>query len=831
MNAANSKILIIGSGPSSIGNENESDAASFQIITQLIKHHVTPFVIDDNAFSVTLSLLDKSQVFINKITIHNVIQAIKKARPDSILPTLGGKRAVKITQFLLARGVLTKYHVKIVGISDEALKLVSNPLRFGEVVHDCNEPTITSTIVSSFQDAELIADKIGYPVMIKSLSPRYRIRRRICKDPEKLRVNLKKYLNDSEINKCIIEPDITGYQEFSMIGVRDDQGTRMIINSIEDIDAFGIHPGDSLTITPIQTLTDPQYQRLRNATLKIMDTLDINGFCGVQFAFNRSGNYYFITKVVPYYTRAVALSCKASEYPLLEVYTDFLMGQNFSTLKLSNEYDPKTKCLEPSLDHVLVKIPLWQFKDIKTSDQHLGSLMQSVGSSIGVGRTIEEALLKALRSSQFSPKDVLPNRRNMSDDELIDQLIHPQASRILVLIEALRRHYPVHDLAELTKIQPFYFYKLKRLLAVEKNILNKPGNIDTIKRAHESGFGDGMLAETWNQSLAQIRDADQKGETRPTYKQIEPSAGEFIQHTRTYYSSYEHENESAQLSDRSALVIGRGGNQLGPNTSADYYTAETLIQMHKLGFKTIIINNNPNAVSLIPRISDKQYIEPVQLGNITDIIHLEKPQLIVVPGNRHFLLRQLTRRFPDQAIILPPDQKTGVTIPKRASVGLDFFVSTHQQQLITPMKLISRFHSELKYVNEIKPFQINDDKLLHTLKHQAIHVINQSNWKGLVQVLFKTGPNGYSLVGIRPLRTTETVFLNQISNVNWIRALIQLYTHQLTPAQFVSIFKRLKVLPAKMTDTFPFKQLSVVKPHLKPKFNNNHAVGARLTLL
>ena len=824
MRTARSKILIIGSGPSAIGNENESDGAAFQIITQLMKHHVRPLVIDNNAFSVTLSLLPFRDVFIQAITLSHVAEVIKRVRPDAILPTLGGKRAIYITRTLLTSGFLNRFHARIIGITKSALKLVSNPLRFGRLVQSCHEPLIPSTIAKSFPEAKLIASRISFPVIIKSLSPRYELRRKICKTVDKLQDSLLRYLRNSKVHQCIVEPDITGYQEFSMLGIRDDHGTRMIVNGLEDIDAFGIHPGDSITVSPIQTLTDPQYERLRNATLKIMNRLRINGFCGVQFAFNRAANYYFVTKVVPYFTRSVALASQASGYPLLQIYADFLLGQNFSTLRLSRDYAPDTKWLEPSLDHVLVKIPLWQFKDLHHSDRHLSSLMQSVGSSVGIGRTVEEAMLKALRSSQFSPRDVLPNRRLMTNDQLIDQLIHPQSSRILVLIEALRRHYPIADLAEMTKIQPFYFYKLIRLLAIEKTILERPDSVESIRKAHNNGFGDGMLAETWSEPLDRIQEVAQRIHSRPTYKQVEPSAGELKQSVRTYYSSYERENESQSLSNRSALVIGRGGNQLGPNTSADYYTAETLIQLHKRGFKTVIINNNPNAVSLIPRLSDKQYIEPVQLGNIINVIKLEKPRLIVVPGNRHFLLRELVRRYPKQTVILPPDQKTGVSIPQRADLGLDFFVTSRRDRLITPVRLISSHRFELKYVNRLTTCCRLSPRLIKQLRQRAVGLINQSNWKGLVQVLFK----GRSRVGIGPLRTTETVFLNQISNVNWIRILLQLYTHQLTEEKLNRDFQQLTVKSATMQDEFPFKQLQT-SPRLQ-NLNNNHTVGAKLKL-
>ena len=569
MRSDNRKMLIIGSGPSAIGNENESDGAAFQIINQMI-HQFDPIIIDDNAFSVTLTELPTDKVIVKSITYDHIYQIIREVRPNFILPILGGARAIFITQQLFERGVLSRYQVKVLGISIPALQTFAQPLRFDQIVQRCHENSVPSRIVTSIGEARQVASQLGWPVIIKALVPQYRIRRRLCKNLPKLIDNVKYYLTISKIHQCILEPNITGYQEFSMIGMQDHNGIPIIISGLENMDAVGINPGDSIVVAPIQTLTNPEYQKLRVATCRLMKMMKIDGFCVVRFAFSRAQQALFVTKIIPYFTREVALAIKASGYPLLQVMADFLGGESLTDLKLSHDFDPRTKLLEPSLDHVLVKMPLWPFEDIQDTDQHLGSLMQSVGAAIGIGRTVEEAMLKALRSSQFSPRDVLPNLHQLDNDHLIDQLVHPQASRVLVLIEALRRHYPISDLSELTKIQPFYFYKFKRLLKIEHRIVTHPDSLLAIKSAHNNGFGDGMLAETWQVPLSDINQKAKQVGTVPTYKQIEPSAGELSQRVQVFYSSYEKENESRQLSNHSVLIIGRGGNQLGPNTSADY---------------------------------------------------------------------------------------------------------------------------------------------------------------------------------------------------------------------------------------------------------------------
>ncbi|KPN79630.1 Carbamoyl-phosphate synthase large subunit [Apilactobacillus kunkeei] len=818
------KVLILGGGPSKIGSETELDAAAFQMMTALKKNGVQVLVIDNNPFSLTLSEVQPANVFIKEINLKNVLDVIKKESPDAIIPIAGGLRAIHVTQELLNQGILSDLGVRVLGISKESLKVINNPDKMKIAINSIDEPAVPSKIVRSESEAFEVVREIGFPVNIKKVNHKESTERIICNNAEELSDMLEDEFEDDSV--CIIEKSIVGYKQIETVAVRDQTNTKILISGLENIDAVGVHSGDSIVISPVQTLNDIEYQSLRTATFKMMDLLNIVGLCHIQFALDPDdGSNYYITKINPMINSSSALAARSTGYPLVYVCTNLLLGNSLPEIQLHANYHRLTPIMEPTLDHVVIKMPVWPFDNVPEANQHLNTTMKSVGSTIGVGRTVEEAMLKALRSSQFSPRDVLPSMYEISNDELISQLIHPKSDRLLVLIEALRRGYQVDELEELTKINQFYFYKLKELLDVEELIIKEPMKLSTIEVAHDHGFGDGMMAETWHQPIEKVRELYHAAGEYPTYKAIEPSAGEFDQNIRSFYSSYEIENESTQESEKTALVIGRGGNKLGPNTGADYYTAEMLIQLHRIGYKTIVMNNNPNALSLSPQISDKQYIEPIQLGAILNIIELEKPVRVFIPGNRHFLLKQLKKYTDLNVQVLPPDQETGVVLPKDVTYALNFFVTKDESYFISTEKLISNNKSDLDYVTAYEtPYVLDDEALQRDINESKEH-IQSSNWIGLVQILFNQNKKGESeYVGIRPLRLTETIFLSRATGINWVRALVRFYTKRLNINELMKNMPDMSNRVTHMQATFPFKQLNVKVDHA----NSSQEVGAKI---
>lgn len=823
------KVLLLGGGPSNIGHENELDAASFERLMALKKMGKQVIYIDDNPYSITSEELQPASVYVLPVTYKNVVDVISKEKPDAIMITTSGLNGIQIGWQLLENGVLDDNNMQLLGLKASSLKKVIDNGQLRTLLTQINERVIASKIVANEEEAfEFVRDN-SFPVIVKPISSNLDTNRFICNNTEELESALEYSFKNNLINLCLIEQSIVGYKEIELVGIRDRQGNKVLVSGLENMDPIGIHSGDSIIFAPTQTLLDDEFQSLRTATFKIMDALSIAGTCHIQFALNPQTKSYYVTKVRPFFTQNTALAIKASGYPA-EYIAGFLeLGCLLTEVRLPSQYHNHQylPIMEPTLDHVVVKIPLWPFRDVQDVDQHLNTLMKSIGATVGIGRTVEEALIKAMHSSQFSPRDILPSVSNLDEDELINQLIHPLASRILILMEALRRGFSISELSELTKIDEFYFYKLNQLLKVQKYVVDYPLTLKSVELGHRYGFGDGMLAELWNVDISTIK--QMQGQSKITYKEVEPSAGEFCNTTNAYYASYEIENESQPFENKRVLVIGRGGNQLGPNTASDYYTTQLLIQLHRSGFKTIIMNTNPNAVSLVPRVSDKQYIEPIQLGNILNIIELEQPEMVFLPGNRHYLAKELAKFANIKVVVLPPDQKVAVHSGDSATVGIDLFIDQKGIIPITSTSFVFEEQSTKKIKNIVNLQQPmdnwrNKEKLLF---QKAIAAVSGSNWHGLVQVLFDDGDGKFTVTGIRPVRITETALLNKTTGINWIAVLVKQYLgtldyHKLQQlVQPISKHQRMAYLNAK----FPFKKLQ--SDHLTG--NSSQEIGATIS--
>ncbi|WP_283678724.1 ATP-grasp domain-containing protein [Lentilactobacillus sp. Marseille-Q4993] len=807
------KILIIGSGSSNIGNENEYDAACFETIAAIRKTGAKIVYIDNNPFSVSAEEVQAANVYSLEVNFANVVSVIEKEHPDAVMPTIGGLKAIQIAWQLYESEVLEEQQISLLGIGPQELTKIIDNQKLRDSLTEIGEKTIASVIIANEEEAMDFVREVGFPVIVKPISSSHDTSRFICNNPDELDDAIEASLKRTYINRCSIEQSIVGYKEIEMVGVRDSLGNKMLVSGLEDMDPIGIHSGDSIIFAPTQTLLNKEYQALRTSTFSIMDSLGIKGTCHIQFALNSQTSSYFVTKVSPFFTRNTNLAAKSTGYPISYISTFLEMGYSLTEIKLPSKYSKYTAYMEPTSDHVLVKVPIWPFEDIPDIDQHLNTVMKAVGSTIGVGRTVEEAILKALHSSQLSPRDILPSTSKVDEDELINQLIHPLASRILILMEALRRGFSIDELSELTKIDKFYFYKLNQLLRGQKYVADHPRTLKAVDVAHKYGFGDGMLAEMWNLSINDVRAIGSESANQVTFKMVEPSAGELNDSTDTFYSSYEMENESESYStdDKVALVIGRGGNQLGPNTAADYYTAKILLTLKKTGYRTIIMNTNPNAISLSPQLSDKKYIEPIQLGNILNIIDLEHPNVVFLPGNRHFLSTEL-KKFTDlNIVLLPPDQKIAKYNDNQATNAIDVFIDGTTVTPITTIEFSNAKDSnnkQLKYLYNLSEPMLHWETDTEILVDTVTQIINTDYWQGLVQIMFNRQVDGYEFVGIRPVTITETAFLTKTTGVDWVATLVKKYLGKLDKTQIqeqLTSFNHKR--RSTMTSVFPFSQL------------------------
>ncbi|GEO65661.1 carbamoyl phosphate synthase [Levilactobacillus spicheri] len=807
------KVLIIGSGPTEIGHETELDSATVQILTGFKKHGVRTLVIDNNPFSVALEEIQPTNMYIQAVTTANVRHILEKDQPDALLATLGGLQGIRIAQELLENGDLGRYGVRLLGMPATTLRQINNPAALNATLKDIHEPVIEAQVVQTADEALGLVEAIGFPLIVKPVAPRVDTNRTICENVDEMLTALNQGFQQSRFDQCTLERSVVGYKEIEMVALRDVADTEILIGGLEDVDPIGIHSGDSIAVTPPQTLTDREYQDLRDATFRMASELGIVGVLHVNFALNPANQHFYVTKVAPYFTRGVTLAARTVGYPISLVTGALLLGQRLVDVKLPSAFTKQTAIMEPTNDHVSVRIPLWPFQEVPDADQHLNTVMKAVGSTIGIGRSVEEAMLKSVRSSQFSPRDVLPSVSQLTDGEMISQLIHPLANRILVLIEALRRGYSPEELSELTKIDPFYFVKLQHLLTIEREIMDNPRDVDTLRRARYYGFGDGMIARIWQTDTATIRQLSAQAQIQPTYKMIEPTAGEFPEDLSGYYSTFEYENESQPLGDRTALVLGRGGNQLGPNSAAEYFTTEMLKQLKRAGYHTILMNTNPNAIGVAPEFSDKQYVDPIQLGDVLNVIHVEHPDIVIVPGNRHYLTREL-KKLPLNLHVLPPDQETGEPAPKEATIGVSLFVHRQQKIAVGVMDMIAPgMNKALSQVTAFRmPAELPKAKRVN-LVELAKQAVSERQVTGMVQVLFapKGDTKQLEVVGVRPTRLTEMAFLSKVTGINWVRMLTRQHIGTLDDAELAKISVDINsTRVALMNAAFPFRQLHVL---------------------
>lgn len=644
MNNQLSKVLIIGAGHNDIGREGQHDAAVTQIGSAIRKLGIAVILVDNNPFSVAAENNFADKVYIEPLTVGSITKIIQTEQPDGLIPSLGGIRAVNLIQGLIRNNVLKNNQVRLLQWDAQMIDLVVNPALMSNRLKDWSQPVIASQVVANQAEADQVVRSVGFPVIVKSVAPRIEASRQLCEDEDDFQRALAKGFKLSATKQCIVEQSIVGYKEIEFVGVRDHKGTALLVAGMENFDPVGIHSADSIIFAPTQTITDQEYQQFRSATLKIMQALHIVGSCHVQFALDPMTQNYYVIKVTPYFDRAMALAARTTGYPLATIVANLLANLSLAEVKLPVAYRKQTALIEPVLDHIVCRIPIWPFNVLKKVSHQLDTVMESTGSVIGIGRSTEEALLKGLRATDESRYHVIANQpQRYSEGELIQRLIHPQAGRMLVLLEALNRGYQIDELAELTKIDAFYFYKLSHIIAIEKALRDHPFDVHALGRAKYFGFTDEDAAAAWQATPAEVAHFAIENEIQATYKEVEPTAGEFTEQTNTYYSTYEFDNESSQLTGRRAVVIGTGANRIGTNHANDYLVSQLLFYLKKADYQTILINANPNSVAMTPQLAVKRYIEPKQVSDILNVLTLEQPEVIFTTYHDYRLGQQLTK--------------------------------------------------------------------------------------------------------------------------------------------------------------------------------------------
>lgn len=762
-------ILIIGAGPNNIQHGDEVDSATYQVATYLRRAGVTTILADNNPFSYSLndsSVIDHSSI--GPLTVNHLIELIEKYQPRAILPTLGNRQAFLLTQELLEKGILRKKEIELLGVPEATVRQVNNPVLLERTLRQMGAPMKKIVTVNNYPDALEEAQRLGYPVIIRSVLPKITSTRQIVHDQSELAAAVSKCLSQSRAEQVYVQQSLGGYKEIEVVVQRDQSGTMMMLGMVEDMDPIGIHAGDSIAFNPAQTLLDRQIQDMRDTAFAITRKLRIIGVNHVQFALDPVNDNFYVIKSSPYFDRMVSFVAQSTGYPVAMVSSQLYLGKTLREIDLGPRFAKHAALIEPAMDHIAARVPVWGFSPEQAQKQLLGTEKKSVGTVFGIGRSPAEALFKAIESRYHEPTDFhIQSQAKLSDDELVDRLVHPHAERLFSLLEAMQRGYTAYELVEMTKIDPFYFDQLAKMKELITELVEHPGKEPVLAKAKHNGLSNQLIAKLWKTTPKQIYQMMQDHNLTVKYKEVEPSAGEFDQHTQTFYSAYEDENEALTLPQPSALFIGTGGLRLGLSNAGDFFVASMMMQLHRQKFHTIIMNCNPSSVTLNTLIADKRYIEPASAENVLSVVEIDQPQLIFIPASYTNLLETLKKYDLQSKVITLPDDRLGNLKPcSNQLVALDYLWDGENEKfLASTAALQSATNFDYEMINLQLPAAVNDVEL-KKMQATAREVVEQQSNPGFYQVIFEQDGLEYKALTVQSISLPEVAFLSKSLGIN-----------------------------------------------------------------
>lgn len=623
------KILVIGSGPIIIGQAAEFDYAGTQACQALREEGISVVLVNSNPATIMTDREMADKVYMEPLTLPFLKSILRKERPDAILPSLGGQTGLNMAMALHQDGILEELRVEVLGTDLTAIKMAEDRDEFRSLMRRIGEPVPPSVISEDVESALKFAEEIGYPVIVRPAFTMGGTGGGIVKNKDELKTVVENGLSLSPVHQCLIEMSIAGWKEIEFEVMRDGNDTAIVVCSMENFDPVGIHTGDSIVVAPCQTLTDKELQMLRDASLKIIRALKIRGGCNVQLALHPTSFQYYVIEVNPRVSRSSALASKATGYPIAKIAAKIALG-----LHLHEMVNPVTKvsycCFEPSIDYIALKFPRFAFDKFQSANRRLGTQMKATGEVMALGRTFEEALLKAVRSLEIKADHIYMKKYSLHpEDELMTLLRRAEDERIFVIYELLKRGITCQVIHETTGIDMFFLKKISYILDMEKKILG--GELaDNLKEAKTMGFSDSYLSKLKKVPLREIEELRRTNGIRPVYKMVDTCAAEFTSSTPYYYSTYEEENESSRSHKESILVLGSGPIRIGQGVEFDYATVHSVWSIKNMGYEAIIINNNPETVSTDFSVSDKLYFEPLTLEDVMHVVELEKPRGVIV---------------------------------------------------------------------------------------------------------------------------------------------------------------------------------------------------------
>ena len=621
------KIMMIGSGPIVIGQAAEFDYAGTQACIALKEEGYEVILVNSNPATIMTDTTMADKVYMEPLDLEHVAKIIRHERPDGLLCSIGGQTGLNLGMQLQTKGILDECQVELLGTGYSAISQAEDRQLFKDLCERIGEPVIESDTAHTVDECLKIANRIGYPIIVRPAFTLGGTGGGFADDDEELRELAKNALKLSPVTQVLIEKSIKGYKEIEFEVMRDKADTAIAICCMENVDPVGIHTGDSIVVAPGQTLTNKEYQMLRSAAIRIIRALKIEGGCNVQFALDPFSFKYYVIEVNPRVSRSSALASKASGFPIARVSAKIACGLRLDEIKLANT----SAAFEPALDYVVCKVPRFPFDKFTKASRVLNTQMKATGEVMSIGRTYEESLLKAMRSLETGLNHVeMKKLKAMSDHDLVDLIIACTDERMFALAEAIRRDIPVDYLYELTRIDRFFLDKLTNIVNTERALAASKWDRDTLYKAKRMGFADSYIAEKWDTSEKEISAFRKKEGIVPVYKTIDTCAGEYAGYTPYLYSTYESGNESRVEDRKKVIVLGSGPIRIGQGIEFDYSTVHAVWAIKEAGYEAIIINNNPETVSTDYTLSDKLYFEPLTFEDVMNVIDYEKPEGVIV---------------------------------------------------------------------------------------------------------------------------------------------------------------------------------------------------------
>ncbi len=629
------KILIIGSGPIVIGQACEFDYSGTQACKALREEDYQIVLVNSNPATIMTDPEIAHSTYIEPLTPEVLQKVIARERPQALLPTLGGQTALNLAVALVEEGILNKYGVELIGAKYEAIKKAEDRQLFKDSMRKIGLGIPESYYVKSTEGAMEALGKVGLPAVIRPSFTLGGTGGNIARTEEEFKDYVKHGLDLSPVHEILIERSIMGWKEFELEVMRDLKDNVVIICPIENLDPMGIHTGDSITVAPAQTLTDKEYQVMRDAAIKIIREIGVEtGGSNIQFAVHPQTGEMLAIEMNPRVSRSSALASKATGFPIAKIAAKLAVGYTLDEIPNDiTRYTPA--CFEPTIDYCVVKVPRFNFEKFPGADQRLTTQMKSVGEVMAIGRTFKEALGKALRSMEIDRPGLLEVSPNLPVAEEVrayirQKLQEPSWDRIWYIAEGLRYDLAIEELHQLTSIDPWFLHNIKEIVDVEDRLRLEDMSVELLREAKAHGLSDARIAQLANTTEESIRSLRHKNNLRPVYKRVDTCAAEFEAYTPYLYSTYERECEARPTDRPKVVILGSGPNRIGQGIEFDYCCVHAVIALREMGYETIMVNCNPETVSTDYDTSDRLYFEPLTLEDTLEIIHLEKPLGMIV---------------------------------------------------------------------------------------------------------------------------------------------------------------------------------------------------------